>query len=93
VADDPPRADPHCEDGAGKGKHKGRHGHRFQRADKNGDGYLTQAEVGGERWKRIAIADADRDGKISKPELRQAFKDGKIERRGKGKKDPKAARS
>ncbi len=58
---------------------------RFQKADKNGDGFLTKAEVGDQRWQRISAADANKDGKVSKAELAQAFKDGKM-KRGKGKK-------
>jgi Ca2+-binding EF-hand superfamily protein len=60
---------------------RGEHGDRFKRADKNGDGYLTQAEVGAQRWERIKVADANNDGKVSKDEMTQAFKAGKIGRR------------
>jgi hypothetical protein len=60
---------------------KGRHGERFQRADKNSDGFLTESEVGAERWARIKVADANNDKKVSRDELQQAFKDGKLGRR------------
>jgi hypothetical protein len=56
-------------------------GDRFQRADKNHDGFLTQAEVGPQRWERIKVADANNDGKVSKDEMMQAFKAGKLGRR------------
>lgn len=54
------------------------HGERFQRADKNNDGFLTESEVGAERWARIKVADTNNDKKVSRDELRQAFKDGKL---------------
>ena len=73
LADDAAPAKPHCE-GKGKGDGKG----HFTKADKNGDGFLTQDEVGAERWARIKVADANQDGKISHPELQQARKDGKL---------------
>ena len=69
-------AKPRCGgDHGGKGEGKGA---RFKAADKNADGFLTQAEVGNERWARIKVADANSDGKVSKQELRQARKDGKL---------------
>ena len=58
-------------DGQGKGG-------MFKKADKNGDGFLTKDEVGEQRWERIKVADANNDGKISRPELQQAHKDGKL---------------
>jgi len=51
---------------------------RFKKADKNADGFLTQAEVGDERWTRIQVADANKDGKVSQAELAQAHADGKL---------------
>ena len=47
-------------------------------ADKNADGFLTQAEVGDERWSRIQVADVNKDGKVSQAELAQAHADGKL---------------
>lgn len=55
----------------------------FQRADKNGDGFLTQVEVGTERWQKISVADANQDKKVSKAELMQAYKDGKLGKKNK----------
>jgi hypothetical protein len=51
---------------------------RFQKADKNGDGFLTADEVGPKRWEHIKVADTNNDQKVSQAELEQAFKDGKI---------------
>jgi len=61
---------------------------RFKKSDKNGDGFLTQAEVGDKRWAHIQVADANRDGKISQAELAQAHTDGKL---GHGKHDKRPA--
>ena len=55
----------------GKGAH-------FQRKDKNQDGFLTEAEVGAERWQRIKVADNNKDNKVSKDEMMAAFKAGKL---------------
>jgi hypothetical protein len=73
-----PPAKPSCEGHEGKGhggKDKGAH---FKKADKNSDGFLTKDEVGEKRWSRIQVADANKDGKISQPEMQQAHKDGKL---------------
>jgi len=61
-----------------EGVGKGEHGDRFQKADKNNDGFLTQAEVGTQRWERIKVADVNNDAKVSKDEMTQAFKAGKL---------------
>lgn len=58
-------------DGQGKGAH-------FERKDKNQDGFLTEAEVGAERWARISVADANKDNKVSKAEMKAAWKAGKL---------------
>jgi hypothetical protein len=57
------------------GKAKGAH---FQKSDKNQDGFLTEAEVGAERWTRIKVADANNDKKVSKDEMKAAKKAGKL---------------
>ena len=57
------------------------HASHFQKADKNNDGYLTQSEVGAQRWERIKVADTNNDAKVSKDEMTQAFKAGKLGRR------------
>jgi hypothetical protein len=82
-----PSANPACEGHEGKGhggKDKGAH---FKKADKNSDGFLTKDEVGEKRWTRIQVADANKDGKVSQPEMQQAHKDGKL---GHGKPSKKA---
>lgn len=71
LADTP--AKPTCKGHPGKARAA-----HFKRADKNGDGFLTKDEVGDRRWQRIQVADGNRDGKVSRPELRQARKDGRL---------------
>jgi len=67
---------------------------RFARADKNGDGFLTRAEVGEKRWQRISVADSNNDAKVSRAELQQAHKDGKLTKKGKkGKKGKRGKRA
>jgi len=61
---------------------------KFKKADKNADGFLTQAEVGDKRWTRISVADANKDGKVSQAELTQAHADGKIGHGKRGDKRP-----
>jgi Ca2+-binding EF-hand superfamily protein len=51
---------------------------RFQKADKNSDGFIAKDEVSEKRWERIKVADANNDGKISKAELDQARTEGKL---------------
>jgi hypothetical protein len=51
---------------------------RFQRADKNKDGFLTEDEVGAKRWEHLKVADANNDKKVSKDEIKEAFKSGKL---------------
>ena len=67
-------AKPQC-DGHKGGEGKGA---MFKKADKNSDGFLTQAEVGDKRWERIKVADANSDSKVSQAEMQQAHKDGKL---------------
>ena len=77
LADTP--AKPQCGgDHAGKGQGHGKGAH-FKKSDKNGDGFLTKDEVGAERWERIKVADSNKDGKVSKPELKQAREGGKLQ--------------
>ncbi len=77
-------AEQQCEGGHhGKAKHHGKGKHAFKKADKNRDGFLTKDEVGEQRWERIKVADANRDNKLSQPELQQARKDGKLARKRK----------
>jgi hypothetical protein len=62
---------------------------RFEKSDKNSDGFLTAAEVGDEKWNRIKVADANADAKVSLAEMKQAKADGKLGHRSKGKKGKK----
>src|SRR5690606_3480787 len=43
-------------------------------ADKTGDGSVTEAEVGSQRWQRLKNADANNDNKVSKDEIKAHFK-------------------
>jgi Ca2+-binding EF-hand superfamily protein len=82
---------PQCSGEHGKRSEADRKQHaadRFKKADKNADGFLTQAEVGDKRWGRIQVADANKDGKVSQAELAQARADGKL---GHGKHDKRPA--
>lgn len=74
-----------------EGKHEGastpaehaqRRAERFQKADKNADGFLTQDEIGDKRWERMKVADANADGKLTQAEIEQAHKDGKLGHHG-----------
>jgi Ca2+-binding EF-hand superfamily protein len=75
-------ARPQCSGEHGKsqaaGDRKAHAEERFKKADKNGDGFLTQDEVGEKRWAHIQVADANKDGKISLAELAQAHAEGKL---------------
>lgn len=75
------------------GKHEGtgteaeraqRKAERFQKADTNGDGFLTKDEVGDKRWEHLKVADTDNDGRVSKAEIEEAYKDGKLGHHGRG---------
>ena len=76
LAETPAR--PSCAGHEGKGHDGKGQGAHFKKADKNSDGFLTKDEVGEKRWSRIQVADANKDGKVSQPELQQAHKDGKL---------------
>jgi len=62
---------------------------RFEKSDKNSDGFLTAAEVGDKKWERIKVADANSDAKVSLAEMKQAKADGKLKHKNKAKKDKK----
>lgn len=51
---------------------------RFTKADKNSDGSLTQAEVGDRKWARISVADADKNGSVTLPEIEAAVTAGTL---------------
>ncbi len=80
-------ADGRGEEGHCSGEHQAKSAEeravgRFQKADKNNDGFVTHDEVGDKRWEHIKIADTNNDGKVSKAEMAQAFRDGKLGRHG-----------
>jgi Ca2+-binding EF-hand superfamily protein len=50
---------------------------RFNQADKNHDGALS-ADEAGPRWERLQVADTDKNGSVTRAELDQAHKDGKL---------------
>jgi hypothetical protein len=56
---------------------------RFQKADKNSDGFITKDEAGDKRWEHIKVADANNDGKISQAEMKAAHDSGKLGHHGK----------
>ena len=51
---------------------------RFAKGDKNGDGSLTEDDVGERRWARISVADTDKSGSVTLPEIEAAVAAGKI---------------
>jgi hypothetical protein len=61
-----------------------RQAERFQKADRNADGFLTKDEVGEKRWEHMKVADANGDGKLTKAEIEQAHEDGKLGHHGHG---------
>ena len=85
-----PGATPNATTPKARGEHKGGKGERFKKADTNGDGALSKAEVDAAGMKRLSAKfdkiDANRDGKITREEMkaaRAAHKDeGKGLRRG-----------
>ncbi len=50
------------------------HGGRFAALDHNGDGYLDKSEVSGKLAENFDKIDANHDGKLSRDELRAAWK-------------------
>ena len=57
---------------------------RFARIDTNGDGAVTAAEVGPERWAHLQVADADQDGRVSHADLQAAHASGTLRAPGGG---------
>lgn len=58
----------------GRGRGKG----RMFGMDANQDGALSAEEVGADRWTHLSVADADKDGKVTKDELQAARQIGKL---------------
>src|SRR5688500_3621775 len=54
-------------------------GRGFEARDSNGDGFLTEDEVGAEHWARLSAADADGDAQVSKAEIEAAIASGALQ--------------
>ncbi|MEM7698989.1 MAG: hypothetical protein AAF236_11340 [Verrucomicrobiota bacterium] len=74
------------EGGDAKAKGKGRPGgvEFLKKAEKNGDGKLSQDEVPEQAWERLSRLDTDNDGAVSMRELAAARTQGKGGMKGKG---------
>lgn len=57
---------------------------RFAADDKNHDGYLTADELPKSRFEHLSAADKNKDNKLSKAEIEEAFTNGTLGRRGPG---------
>jgi Ca2+-binding EF-hand superfamily protein len=62
---------------------------RFAKMDKNNDGALSKDEVGDKRWQHLSVADADKNGSITRDEIKTAVAAGTLKfphhgRRGHG---------
>lgn len=72
--------------GERKGHKRGERGERFKKADSNGDGALSKAEVDAAGMKRLSSnfdkIDANKDGKITKEEMKAAHGTRKGEHKG-----------
>lgn len=66
---------------------------RFQKMDKNNDGALSKDEVGDKRWEHLSVADTDKNGSLTRDELKTAFANGtlKLPHRGHGHHGPRGA--
>ena len=51
---------------------------RFSKMDKNSDGALSKDEVGDKRWERLSVADADKNGSVTKDEIKAAVAAGTL---------------
>ena len=51
---------------------------RFAKMDKNSDGALSKDEVGDKRWERLSVADADKNGSVTKDEIKAAVAAGTL---------------
>ncbi|MEI9950349.1 MAG: hypothetical protein WDO74_15550 [Pseudomonadota bacterium] len=45
---------------------------RFAKLDKNNDGALSKDEVGDKRWQHLSVADADKNGSVTREEIKTA---------------------
>src|SRR4051812_13731557 len=51
---------------------------RFAKMDKNSDGALSKDEVGDKRWERLSVADADKNGSVTRDEIKTAVAAGTL---------------
>ncbi|MET0795456.1 MAG: hypothetical protein ABW061_28315 [Polyangiaceae bacterium] len=51
---------------------------RFTKLDKNNDGALSKDEVGDKRWEHLSVADADKNGSVTKDEIKAAVAAGTL---------------
>jgi len=51
---------------------------RFAKMDKNNDGALSKDEVGDKRWARLSVADADKNGSVTREEIKTAVAAGTL---------------
>ncbi|MES1176998.1 MAG: hypothetical protein ABUL62_21935 [Myxococcales bacterium] len=51
---------------------------RFTKMDKNNDGALSKDEVGDKRWEHLSVADADKNGSVTKDEIKAAVAAGTL---------------
>jgi hypothetical protein len=61
--------------------------------DKNNDGALSKDEVGDKRWEHLSVADADKNGSVTREEIKTAFANGtlKFPHHGRGHHGPHGA--
>ena len=71
-----------------KGERHHQRGERFKAADKNGDGAISKSEADAAGMKRLSKnfdkVDANKDGKVTREEMRTARKDHRGEGKGRG---------
>ncbi|HYP99793.1 MAG TPA: hypothetical protein VER96_14055 [Polyangiaceae bacterium] len=51
---------------------------RFAKLDKNNDGALSKDEVGDKRWEHLSVADADKNGSVTREEIKTAVAAGTL---------------
>jgi Ca2+-binding EF-hand superfamily protein len=51
---------------------------RFAKMDKNNDGALSKDEVGDKRWEHLSVADADKNGSVTREEIKTAVAAGTL---------------
>ena len=50
----------------------------FAKMDKNNDGALSKDEIGDKRWERLSVADADKNGSVTREEIKTAVAAGTL---------------